>query len=343
MSSGGYIGVDIGTSSVKMVELAKSGNKLELVTYGYSENAHEGAMDGWTKNTEYVVKVVDNIYKKMEASTNKAIATLPAFSVFSSIINLRNVDKKTMASAVEWEAKKFIPLPLEEMILDWKPIFSGKNPEKDGQMVFLTGSPKKLVKKYVDIFRKTMVNLVSLETETFSLIRSLLGDDKSTVMIVEMGASNTDICIVKESIPMVSRSLDLGGKTITRAISSTLGIGHFRADQFKRDLGFASSQGSESVIPKTISNSVNPVIDEIRYLLNLFQNKNNEKVEKIILSGGSVLLPGFVDYLKEKLGMTIVIGDPWARVSYPPELKPILNEIGPGFAVAIGSAMREMN
>lgn len=341
MSSSGYIGVDIGTSSIKMVELAKRGGKLELVTYGYSENAREGVMEGWTKNTEYVIKAIDKIYKKMEASTDKAVATLPAFSVFSSIINLRNVDKKGLASAVEWEAKKFIPLPLEEMILDWKVIGNRKG-DKDGLMVFLTGSPKKLVKKYVDIFRKTMVTLASLETETFSLIRSLLGEDKSTVMIVEIGATNTDICIVKEGIPMVSRSLDLGGRTITKSIAGTLNIGSFRSEQFKRDLGFATSQNGNDVIPKTISNSVNPVIDEIRYLLNLFQNKNEEKVEKIVLAGGSVMLPSFVDYLKEKLNMTVVIGDPWARVSYPPELKPILSEIGPGFAVAIGSAMREI-
>lgn len=334
--------MDIGTSSIKMVELAKRGGKLELVTYGYSENAREGVLDGWTKNTDYVVKVVDKIYKKMEASTEKAVATLPAFSVFSSIINLRNVDKKGLAAAVEWEAKKFIPLPLEEMILDWKVIGDNKNGDKNSLMVFLTGSPKKLVKKYVDIFRKTLVTLVSLETETFSLIRALLGEDKSTVMIVEIGATNTDICIVKAGIPMVSRSLDLGGRTITKSISGTLNIGSFRAEQFKRDLGFATSQNINDVIPKTISNSVNPIIDEIRYLLNLFQNKNEDKVEKIVLAGGSVMLPNFVEYLKEKLNMTVVIGDPWARISYPPELKPILSEIGPSFAVAIGSAMREI-
>jgi type IV pilus assembly protein PilM len=299
-------------------------------------------MEGWTKNTEYVVKVIDKVYKKMEASTDKAVATLPAFSVFSSIINLRNVDKKGLTAAVEWEAKKFIPLPLEEMILDWKVISNSKGADKNSLTVFLTGSPKKLVKKYVDIFRKTLVTLVSLETETFSLIRALLGEDKSTVMIVEVGATNTDICIVKDGIPMVSRSLDLGGKTITKSIAGTLNIGSFRAEQFKRDLGFANSQNGNDVIPKTISNSTNPIIDEIRYLLNLFQNKNEEKVEKIILAGGSVMLPNFVNYLKEKLNMTVVIGDPWARISYPPELKPILSEIGPGFAVAIGSAMREI-
>lgn len=314
-----------------------------MVSYGYSENVKEIAGDAWTKNTEYVIKVIDKIYKKMEAATNMAVATLPAFSVFSSIITLRNVDKNGLAAAVEWEAKKFIPLPLEEMILDWKVINNAKDKEKNNTMVLLTGSPKNLVKRYVNIFRKTLVNLTNLEPETFALIRALIGSDKSTLMLVEIGAVNTDIFIVKEGIPVLSRSLDIGGKTISKAIAAALNISLERAEQFKRDMGIAGSQASGDVIPKTIASATGPMIEEIKYLLNLYQNKNSDKVEKIILSGGSALLPNFIAYLSEKLNLNVIVGDPWARITYQPELKPILAEIGPGFAVAIGAAMRELS
>jgi type IV pilus assembly protein PilM len=278
----------------------------------------------------------------MEASTDMAVATLPAFSVFSSIITLRNVDKGGLAAAVEWEAKKFIPLPLEEMILDWKIISSKKDKNKSNTTILLTGSPKKLVKRYVNIFRKTMVNLTNLEPETFALIRALIGGDKSTVLLMEIGAVNTDIFIVKEGIPVLSRSLDIGGRTISRSIASSLNISLERAEQFKRDLGIAGGQANGDLIPKTIASAINPMIEEVKYLLNLFQNKNGEKVEKIILSGGSALLPNFTAYLSEKLNLNVIVGDPWARISYQPELKPILSEIGPGFSVAIGAAMREL-
>ncbi|MDD4901776.1 MAG: type IV pilus assembly protein PilM [Patescibacteria group bacterium] len=342
-SNSAYIGVDIGASAIKMVELEKKQGRIELVSYGYSENIKEIAGDGWTKNTEYVVKVIDKVYKKMEATTNLAVATLPAFSVFSSIITLRNVDKKGLAAAVEWEAKKFIPLPLEEMILDWKVISSAKDKEKNNTMVLLTGSPKNLVKRYVNIFRKTLVNLTNLEPETFALIRALVGSDKSTLMLAEIGAANTDIFIVKEGIPVLSRSLDIGGKTISKAIASSLSISLERAEQFKRDLGIAGNQAGGDVIPKTIGNAIVPMIEEIKYLLNLYQNKNADKVEKIILAGGSALLPNFSSYLSEKLNINVFAGDPWARISYQPELKPILAEIGPSFAVAIGAALRELS
>jgi type IV pilus assembly protein PilM len=338
-----YIGVDIGATAIKMVELEKKQGKIQLVSYGYSENIKEIAGDGWTKNVEYVVKVIDKVYKKMEATTNIAVATLPAFSVFSSIITLRNVDKNGLAAAVEWEAKKFIPLPLEEMILDWKIINDDKNKEKNNTMVLLTGSPKNLVKKYVNIFRKTLVNLTNLEPETFALIRALVGDDKSTLMLAEIGAVNTDIFIVKEGIPVLSRSLDIGGKTISKSIAASLSISLERAEQFKRDMGIAGGSSAGDVIPKTIGNTITPMIEEIKYLLNLYQNKNGDKVEKIILSGGSALLPNFTAYLSEKINLNVIAGNPWARVSYQPELEPVLLEIGPSFAVAIGAAMRELS
>jgi type IV pilus assembly protein PilM len=340
-SNSAYIGVDIGASSIKMVELEKKGGRPALVSYGYSENINEMAGDGWTKNTEYVIRVIDKIYKKMEATTDLAVATLPAFSVFSSIINLRNVDKNGLAAAVEWEAKKFIPLPLEEMILDWKVIGSQKK-EKNDISVLLTGSPKKLVKRYVNIFRKTMINLTNLEPETFALIRALIGEDKSTVMLMEIGAVNTDIFVIKEGMPVLSRSLDIGGKTISKAIATSLNISLERAEQFKRDMGIAGSQSEGEMIPKTIANSVNPIVEEIKYLTNLFQNKNGEKVEKIVLSGGAAMLPNLAIFLSEKLNQNVIVGDPWARISYRPELKPILSEIGSSFAVAIGAALREI-
>jgi len=334
------MGIDIGTSSVKIVQLEKKQGKIHLITYGFAENKKENVNDGWTKNIDYVVKVIDKIYKEMEATSDKAVASLPAFSVFSSIINLVNVDKKNLSQAIDWEAKKFIPLPLEEMILDSKVL--DEKDDKNNIKVFLTGSPKKLVKKYVSIFRKTQVNLTSLETETFSLVRSLLGNDKSVIMLVEIGSNNTDIAIVKESIPILNRSLDLGGRAITQTISDSLNISIDRAEHFKQDMGVEGAKNNGDVIPGTIAGAINPMVNEIRYLINLFQAKGEDKIEKIVLSGGSAMLSNLPSYLSKRLNINVIIGDPWARISYPKELEPILKEIGPAFSVAIGSAMREI-
>ncbi len=348
-SNNNFLGVDIGSSSIKLVELKRQAGKLRLLTYSFTENIETVTKKDWHKDASYTARLINKMCQKAGTSSRNAVAALPTFSVFSSIINLPNISKKEVFSAVHWEAKKVIPLPLEEMVLDWK-IIDDKNNKttEDGKKkqpntrVLLTGAPKTLVEKYIKIFKEAHINLLSLETETFSLIRSLLGNDKSTVMIVEIGTSTTDVSIVTNSIPILSRSIDVGGETITEAISHNLDIGKERAEQFKYDLGITSTDSKEDVVPKTIASSIDPIVNEIKYMLNLFQDKHNTTVEKIILSGGSSLLPNLVNYLEKVLNKDVIIGDAWSRISYPTELKSTLDEVGPKLSVSIGLAMREM-
>ena len=271
-----------------------------------------------------------------------AVASLPTFSVFSSVLNLSNVTKKDIASAVHWEAKKVIPLPLDEMILDWKIINDIESDEKGETKVLLTGAPQTLVKKYIEIFKKSQVNLLSLETETFSLVRSLIGHDKSTILLLEIGASTTDVTIVDKGIPMLNRSIDVAGNSITKAIAKNLNVDLGQAEQFKYDMGITSIDSLDEGVPKIISESISPIVNEIKYAINLFRGKNGDKeIEKIILSGGSAFLPNLTLYLSKVLDMKVIVGNPWEAVSYPVDLQPLLNEIGPRMSVAIGLALRE--
>jgi type IV pilus assembly protein PilM len=370
------LGVDIGAAGIKMVELERRGNRLELLSYGFSENKAVESKNDFKNDIEYQALAINKIYEKSGMMVKNAVASLPAFSVFSSILTLVNVPDKELNEAVQWEAKKIIPLPPEEMILDWKKIkeedeeepvvvkvakvnlvedVEGKTvdakamaeeeveenkPKEKNTKILLTGAPRTLVKKYIEIFKKAQLNLLSLETETFSLIRSLLGSDKSIVMMVEMGASTTDISIIEKSMPIFSRSIDVGGTAITRAISSNLNIAPERADQFKYDLGVGSLNSQNDVIPKTVIEAIAPIINEIKYSLSLFENKGQARIEKVVLSGGGAMLANFSNYLAATINRNVIIGDPWSRIICPEELQPTLLEIGSRLSVAIGSAMR---
>ncbi len=340
-SSDSYLGVDIGSSGIKMVEFKKEGNVARLFSYGFSEDKTLDVKDDWKSDKKRIVRVINEIWEKAGMTSKDVVASLPTFSVFSSVLNLANVSQKDIQGAVYWEAKKVVPLPLEEMILDWKKIENGDSDNKNLK-VFLTGAPRVLVKKYIEIFKEAQMNLLSLETETFSLVRALLGNDKSSVMLVEIGASTTDILVINKGIPVISRSMDIGGLTITKAIGNNLNIGIERAEQFKYDLGISLSENDQSVIPKTITETIAPIINEIKYTLNLFQSKDNLQVDKVILTGGSAMLINLPAYLSKILDKQVIIGDPWARISYPVDLKPTLDEIGPRMAVAIGLAIREI-
>jgi len=338
-----FLGIDIGDSSLKMVELRKKNRKIYLSNYAFSENVSEV---NFTKidDVNYLAKAILKVKDDAGIMGGRVTASLPTFAVFSSIINIGSVDKKNLAEAVSQEAKKVIPLPLEEMILDWKvvPDANGKTANKGNMRVFLTGSPKKLVRKYIDVFKKAKLNLASLETETFSLVRSLVGDDKSTVMIVEIGANSTDLSIVKESIPVLNRSLSVCAATVTKVLAEKMGISYAQAEQFKLDLSVTLNQNSAEELPQLIIKTLEPIVTEMQYMLDFFRSQNSGGVEKIILSGGGALLLNLTEYFSKRLNIQVIIGDPWNRVNYSPELKPILSEIGPKLAVAIGLAMREI-
>jgi type IV pilus assembly protein PilM len=339
-SENSFLGVDIGDSSLKMVELQKKGKKIYLTNYAFSENVNDVK---FTKidDVAYLGKAIDKVRTESKIVAKRATASLPTFAVFSSIITLSGVDKKNLTETVLEEAKKVIPLPLEEMKIDFKVIPDDtKGAVKSNVRVFLTCSPRKIVRKYIDVFKQANLELSYLETETFSLVRSLIGNDKSTVMIVEIGANSTDISVVKESIPVLNRSLEICGTTITQALMERLGLTFMQAEQFKMDLSLSDKASGE--MPEVISKTISPIINEIKYMLDFYNMSNNSRIEKIILSGGSSFLFGLSKYLSDKLNIQVIIGDPFSRVLYPDELRPIIREVGPRLAVAVGLALRDI-
>ncbi len=337
-----FLGIDIGDSSLKMVELRKKGKQIYLSNYAFSENV-SGVNFTKIDDINYLAQAILKVKAEANIKARRVTASLPTFSVFSSIINLPPTDKKNMDAAVAEEAKKVIPLPVEEMILDWKMV-PGAQADKEGARVFLTGSPKKLVRRYIEIFRLAKLELASLETETFSLVRGLMGNDPSTVMIVEIGANSTDLSVVQESIPVLNRSLEICGGTVTTALAEKLGLSFNQAEQFKFDLSASLSDSSKEELPQLIVKALAPVIHEIEYMREFFQsNGDGRKIEKIILSGGGALLMNLADYLSHHLNLQVIIGDPFSRIIYPAEMKPIIAEVGPKLAVAAGLALREIS
>ena len=270
-------------------------------------------------------------------------------------------------------------MPLEEMILDWKLLksldvlkqereqtatksdsetkdnsgmvddennknqdkTSEKQPKADHLRVLITAAPKNLVSRYVDVIKSAGLELSSLETEAFAVTRSIIGNQKGSVMIVDIGSVTTDIIIIEDGIPILNRSIDVGGKTLTNAIAQSLHIDIARAEQFKRDIGVNLNGGS--AIPRVMKQTLQPILQEITYSHNLYLSQTNQPVEKIVLTGGSALLPAMDQFLAETTNINTYIGDPWTRIGYKDELKPVLDEVGSRLPVAIGLALRPLD
>lgn len=366
------VGVDIGTSSIKLIELRNKDGRVELVTYGFVDHFEGEILGIERQDTTAIAHFINQIYHKAKCSTASSIAALPTYSVFTALMTMPQMKKDELDSAIHWEAKKIIPLPLEEIVLDYRILTSAhpkgtlslslgkkKEPkEEEGvqteppqQKILVTGASREMVNRYTEIFQKSGLTLSSLETEMFALARALVGDDTGEHMIVEIGAATTDLIIVENTVPFLGRSIESGGYAMTRAIMNSININQKRAEQLKRDIGLLTydAQSGSGGIPDILKSSIEPILHEIRYTLDLYRDhavKPSDKatgiIEKIILTGGTALLPGIADYFSKALDMRVVLGDPWSRVFYHQDLKPLLATIGPKFSVSIGLALREV-
>ncbi len=205
--------------------------------------------------------------------------------------------------------------------------------------ILISGAPKDLVAKYIEIFKLAKIELVALETEAFALIRSLIGNDKARIMIVDIGHERTNISIVDGGIPFLHRSVKVGGAAVTKVIAKQMNVTDSEAEQMKYDLSVTAESGE---LPPVLKEAMMPIVHEVKYSLDLYgqQMVGGGTVEKIILTGGSASLPQIDRVLTQALNTNVYIGDPWARLASYPDLKPVLDEIGPRFAVAVGLAMK---
>lgn len=344
-----YLGIDIGFGGIKLVELRNEKGRARLVTYAYVNLSSESLDRNLLSDIPGTADLLKRMCEKAKTTTKKVGSALPISSVFSSILSVPTTDDKEIKDAVMLQAKKLIPLPLEEVSLDQMIIDKTEKSEttKAATRVFVTAAPKTLVNKYVEIFKQAGLQLTSLETEAFSSIRSLIGKDRSTIMIVDMGSLRTNIMIVERGVPFVTRSIATGGVAITQTIARTLGIPLEQAESMKRDIKSMQAFAPTGDLSPILSVLVKPILDEIRYSFNAYQSQEvggtgPRRIDKIILTGGSSLLPRLPEFLTQQMSVNTYLGNPWARVVYPPDLRPIIDEMGPRYAVTIGCAMRDL-
>lgn len=345
-----YLGVDIGSHGIKVVELLKRGKRPHLFTYGFiDESIPLHAEEESLLDVEKVGTLIKNICQKSKTVSKKAFASLPAAAVYSGYFTIPVLKKEEKQLFVEREVSKFLKQPISETALDWKviqPVKKPKEKEEDKrekiEHILVTATSKKLIAAYTEIFRIAGLQLLSLESEVFGLITALVGTDPSPALLIDMGGEQTDFFIVDEGVPIFFRSVNIGGRQCSEVIASQLGLDIYEAEAVKRDMA-ANRDGNELI--NLLKKTLEPLVEEVSYSLEIYTKQKEQETarpEKIILTGGAALLPKFDTLLSDKFSIKTYVGDPWSRVIYDPELQPVLESIGPRFAVALGMALRRL-
>jgi len=337
-----FIGIDIGVSSVKVVELSRWGGRVELKNYGkvllapFKERAMKTfGKDSFLLSPSAISKVIRSILKEAQIKTTEAAFTIPDFSTFFTTFELPSMTEAEISDAVNFEARQHIPVPVSDVVLDWY-LTGGKIGKKGTKLkILLVAVPKDLINQYEKIATASKVNLRFLEAETFSLARSLTEGKKDTLCIVDIGVQSTTVNMIDEEILKASHSFDTSGNDLTQALSKSFDIDSQEAEVLKREKGLKSRETKDVLLPL-----VNLIIIEIEKTLRDFYHMTGKEAQRIIIAGGSGSLPGLVEFISSYFKKETIIANPFSSVFYPPVLEKQLEEMGPSFAVAIGSALR---
>ncbi len=355
------LGIDIGTSSIKIVQLRRVKGRAILETYGelsLGPYANLGIGAATSLPTDKIVEALGDLLREKEVNVTARVCgiAIPFSSSLMSVIELPAVSEKQLAQMVPIEARKYIPVPITEVSLDWSVIPKDVHPESGVNQATLDAMGKPLppkvevlivalhndtITRYKDVVAKSALTASFFEIEIFSTIRSVLDQEVTPVMILDMGAMSTKLYIIERGILRGSHTINRGSQAITTALSKSLGISANDAEILKREkglLGVANGIGVRDIIITTLDY----IFSEANRIVLTYQKKYNKNVSKVLLVGGGSALKGLSDVAKASFQTEVLAGDPFSKVVTPAFLEQILRETGPEFAVSVGVALRKL-
>jgi len=335
------LGIDIGATSVKLVELSSWGGRKQLENYAEFSFLPDRGVKTFEEESlllisEKAAEILQAIFASAKIKERKAAISIPDFSTFFTSFNLPPMDKTEIPHAIDFEARHYIPLPLDEVNFDWQILEKKETYPGLALKVLLVAVPKKILMHYQKLTELAKINLKGLEAEVFGLIRSSLpaGDEgKTTFCLVDLGWQSTTVSIVENGALRLSNSFDISSRGMTKAISLALGVSFAEAEELKKENGL---DPQKKEVADVLSRQIDALAFEIGKVCQTFYQLEGEKVEKIILAGGSATLFGLKEYLEAKTKKNVSLADPFSKTSFPAALSSRLKEIGPSFAVAVG-------
>jgi type IV pilus assembly protein PilM len=344
------LGIDIGSSSIKIVQLKKEKERAILETYGeIATGPYADLKIGQAAklSEDAVVTALKDVLKEANAKAKTAAVAIPLKSSFVITVNLPFSPDKDIAEVIQMEARRYVPVPISEAELDWWVIPEGleKNVPAEGKRKFtrvlLVAIHKDIISLYKSIISKANLKARAYEIESFSMVRSCLGKESSPVAILDFGASTTKLAVVDYGIIKSSYSINHGSQDLTLALSRSLNIDFNRAEEMKREIGLSDLPENKEVMA-VLEPILDYVFTEANRFVKDFHQKYHHSIGKIILTGGGSLLKGLIDFTVKRFTIEVELADPFAKVEYPAFLANSLKGVGMNFSVAIGLALREL-
>lgn len=347
------LGVDIGSSSLKVVQLRKEHGQAVLETYGELALGPYGEKEvGQATNlsAEQIIESLKDLLREAKVTTKSCGVSIPFSRSLLTLVELPyRSDPEEQKTVIELEARKYIPVASSEVQLDWfiVPVENSKSPINERAIVDQKGQKVEVL--LVAVHKDELSLLQSVvtgaglsasfyEIEIFSTIRAVIENSIKPVMVLDIGASSTKTYVIEHGVVALSHSISIGSQDITRAISISANVSMVTAEALKKKegLGDGGAMGSPELV-------FSRIFAEVRRVLVQYETTHKKSITSIVLTGGGGVTKELSIYAKSIFSIDVRVADPFAQTEAPAFMRSVLQSIGPEFAVAVGLAMRKLD
>jgi type IV pilus assembly protein PilM len=349
------VGIDIGTSAIKVVQVARHGGAAVLETYGALALGPYGNVEVGRSvklSIERTIEALRDLFREANVTTKQCAISIPLTSSLITYMEMPNLDAKRLATIIPIEARKYIPVPISEVSLDW--IIIPRDPSTTGRPtvgheapldrvdVLLVAIHNETLEQYGSIATSLELSVKFVEIEIFSTARAILDKGVAPMMVLDMGASSTKLYLVEHGVVRTSHIVNRGSQDLTTALATAMGLSTAKAEEQKRSGGFHEMFQNGQSIATLVPAQLDYIFSEANRVLLNYERKYNKAVSKIILTGGGALLPGLLEGAQERFETEVIRGNPFSKLETPAFLSEMLAEAGPEFGAAVGVALRAL-
>lgn len=339
------VGLDIGSSQIKVVEIQKTGKGLALLNYGIAPLLPEAIVEGEIMDRTLVIDTIRTLFETRQIKNSNVISAVSGRGVIVKRITMDKMKEQEARERIKWEAEQHVPFEISDVVLDFQII--NPNVGTNQMEVLLVAARNETVNVHLDLLSGAGLNPILLDYGAFAVQNTFEANyempGEEIVALVNIGADNTNINFVKNEVPYFTRDLPMASNACLQLMQKNLGVSFEQASELiKGEMVSDVSQESAASVFRSFADDFASSVE--RTLSFLAMSGGGEKMSRIFLSGGGALIPSLQDHLKEKFGIPVEIVNPLQKVSYDPGLfgATASEKISPILTLAIGLGLREV-
>ncbi len=342
------VGLDIGSSYVKVLELGQGKKGWSLTNFGMKKLPPEAIVDGALMNSSVIVESIRELMQTHRIRTREVVTSVSGHSVIIKKINMPVISREELEESIQWEAEQYIPFDINDVNIDVQ-ILSNVG-DSDQMEVLLVAAKKDMFNDYVAIIQEAGLVPVVVDVDSFAVenmfeVNYDLRPDQ-TVVLINIGASIININVLKGGVTAFTRDITLGGNQFTEEIQKQLNVSYDEAEKLK--IGGDLKRDSQAVVPEEVQGIIQTVSDnvatEIQRSLDFYSATSSEdRISRIYLSGGSARVSGLARTIQARSSVEVEIINAFRRIEINEKNFDVafLNDVAPMAAVAVGLALRK--